>query len=41
MKKDLHRFVLQDGVVTADPRQVMQGRGAYCCPDEVCLRQVL
>ena len=31
----------RDGVVIADPRGTAVGRGAYVCPDEVCLGHAL
>ena len=31
----------RDGVVIADPRGTAAGRGAYVCPDEVCLERAL
>jgi predicted RNA-binding protein YlxR (DUF448 family) len=39
-KGDLHRVVLVDGRVEADPAQRRPGRGAYVC-DRVCAEQAI
>ncbi|NPA95255.1 MAG: YlxR family protein [Thermodesulfobacteria bacterium] len=39
-KKNMLRFVLRNGVVTADKHGSLPGRGAYCCADEKCMAQV-
>ncbi len=36
-KSKMLRFALKDGVVTADLRGRLAGRGAYCCFDERCM----
>ncbi|MGW8195512.1 MAG: YlxR family protein [Desulforhopalus sp.] len=37
-KRELHRFVWKHDAVEADPEQLLQGRGAYCCDNEKCLQ---
>jgi predicted RNA-binding protein YlxR (DUF448 family) len=40
-KHSLQRFVWKNEMVEADPRQVMPGRGVYCCKNEQCFRLLL
>jgi predicted RNA-binding protein YlxR (DUF448 family) len=37
-KKQLLRFVLENGKVVADYRGTGSGRGVYCCNDRHCLQ---
>lgn len=39
-KRALHRFALDGDLVVADPRQRLEGRGAYVC-SEACLDDAL
>ena len=39
-KKDLVRFVWKDAGPLVDRKQVMAGRGGYCCNRDTCLSQV-
>ncbi len=41
VKKNLIRFVWEDGRPVADDRQIRAGRGAYCCPDGMCKEKFL
>lgn len=36
-KGALFRFTVRDGVLRPDKRGVLGGRGAYICPERVCL----
>ncbi|MBW2467408.1 MAG: YlxR family protein [Deltaproteobacteria bacterium] len=37
-KKQLLKFVLQEGTVMLDRKGTEQGRSAYCCENNSCLR---
>jgi predicted RNA-binding protein YlxR (DUF448 family) len=41
LKDQLNRFVWMDGAVQADPEQKMDGRGAYCCEENLCRESFL
>ncbi|MBU0483992.1 MAG: YlxR family protein [Proteobacteria bacterium] len=42
-KKNLWRLTLNkdDGVITWDTKNLLGGRGVYCCPDRVCVHRLL
>lgn len=35
-KKNFQRFVIQDGMICYDNKQVIPGRGYYCCSKNSC-----
>lgn len=37
-KQDLKRFVWRDGAPLFDAHFVLEGRGAYCCKEESCVK---
>ena len=41
LKGDLVRMVMLDGALTIDVRGGLPGRGAYVCPREECVEQLL
>ncbi|RUM41611.1 MAG: DUF448 domain-containing protein [Desulfocapsa sp.] len=43
VKQELMRYVwdVESAEVVVDCKQVMAGRGAYCCPDDSCKVQFL
>lgn len=40
-RRALVRLVVDDGVVTIDPRRDRPGRGAWLCPDDDCAQRAL
>jgi predicted RNA-binding protein YlxR (DUF448 family) len=40
-KKDLVRYVWKDSGLCADSKQVMAGRGSYCCNSDTCRVEAL
>jgi len=41
LKDQLNRFVWLDDTVQIDPDQRLEGRGAYCCRNELCVERFL
>ena len=41
LKDQLNRFVWIGGAIQADTEQKMDGRGAYCCEEKLCIESFL
>jgi predicted RNA-binding protein YlxR (DUF448 family) len=41
LKRDLYRFVWGEGLPLRDTEGRFNGRGAYCCRNEVCLGKLM